>query len=59
MFTDYPHNLGFDFQLSGNLSTMNFQWLPSEVKEKIQMRIPDFVERMIERNVDALMEPSD
>jgi hypothetical protein len=48
--------LGFDFQLSGNLNAMNFQWLPSEVKQKIQKRIPDFVERMIEKDVDAMME---
>ena len=58
MFEDDDHHLGFDFQLSGNMSAMNFQWLPSEVKRKIQARIPDFIERMIERDVDAMMDPT-
>ena len=58
MFEEDEPYLGFDFQLSGNMSAMNFQWLPSEVKSKIQARIPDFIERSIERNVDAMMEPS-
>ncbi len=56
MFADDPSDLGFDFQLSGNLGKMNFQWLTSDAKQKIQKRIPDFIERMIERDVDAMME---
>lgn len=48
--------LDFDFRLSGNLDAMNFQWLPSEVKQRIQDRIPDFIERMIERDVDKMMD---
>ena len=55
-FKDVDTHLGFDFQLSGSLDATNFQWLPSAVKTKIQEHIPDFVERMIERNVDAIME---
>lgn len=47
----------FDFQLSGRQDAMNFQWLPSEHKRRIQERIPDFVERIIERNVDEMIEP--
>jgi hypothetical protein len=56
MFEKDASHLGFDFQLSGNMNAMNFQWMPSEVKRKIQTRIPDFVERMIERDIDALIE---
>lgn len=56
MFDDDISHLGFDFQLSGNMDMMNFQWLPSEVKRKIQTRIPDFIERKIERDVDEMME---
>ena len=58
MFKDDDPHLGFNFQLSGNMSAMNFQWLPSEVKSKIQARIPDFIERLIERDVDAMMDPN-
>ena len=49
--------MDFDFRLSGSVDTMNFQWVPSAVKKKIQTRIPDFIERKIERNIDSLMEP--
>jgi len=49
--------LDFDFRLSGSVDAMNFQWVPSAVKKKIQTRIPDFIERKIERNIDSLMEP--
>ena len=56
MFEGDDSHLGFDFQLSGNMGSMNFQWLPSEVKTKIQARIPDFIERLIEKDVDAMMD---
>src|SRR3989338_7250223 len=46
----------FDFQLSGNENALNFQWLPSEAKRKIQDRIPNFIERGIERKIDAMMD---
>lgn len=48
----------FDFQLSGRQDAMNFQWLPSEHKQRIQERIPDFIERTIERNIEEMIEPS-
>lgn len=57
MFDGSASHLDFDFQLSGKTDAMNFQWLPNEVKGKIQKRIPDFIERRIERNVDEMMEP--
>ena len=44
--------LTFGFQLSGWQDAMNFQWLPSNTKQRIQSRIPDFIERRIERAVD-------
>jgi hypothetical protein len=55
IFKEGPSRLRFDFQLSGNMDAMNFQWLPSPVKRKIQQQIPDFVERMIERNIDEII----
>ena len=47
---------GFDFQLSGPQPAMNFQWLDSELKAKIQDWIPNFIERKIERNIDKGLE---
>jgi len=57
MFSEEDSYLDFDFRLSGSVDAMNFQWVPSVVKKKIQTRIPDFIERKIERNIDLLMEP--
>ena len=48
-------SLIFDFQLSGNQHAMNFQWLQSDFKQKIQRRIPDFIERQIEGNIDKML----
>ena len=45
-------SLVFDFQLSGLLSAMNFKWLESDFKQRLKARIPDFIERAIERNVE-------
>jgi hypothetical protein len=50
--------LSFNFQLSGNQHALNFKWLDSESKEKIRARIPDFIERIIERRVDTMMAPA-
>lgn len=47
----------FDFQLSGRQEAMNFQWMPSPHKNMIQERIPNFVERTIERRIDEMMAP--
>ncbi len=44
--------MDFGFKLSGDQHAMNFQWLPSDIKMKIQDRIPDFIERKIERSID-------
>jgi hypothetical protein len=57
IFEKEKSSLGFYFQLSGNMNAMNFQWLPSEDKDRIQTRIPDFIERLIERDVDTMMKP--
>ena len=51
-------NYNFEFQLSGPAEAVNFQWLPSHVKDLIQQRIPDFMERRIERNIDQMIKSS-
>ncbi len=47
----------FDFQLAGRQEALNFQWMPSPHKNMIQKRIPNFVERIIERRIDEMMAP--
>ncbi|HBO97670.1 MAG TPA: hypothetical protein DD648_06600 [Candidatus Omnitrophica bacterium] len=49
----------FDFQLAGRQEAMNFQWMPSPHKNMIQERIPNFVERIIERRIDKMMTPAE
>lgn len=49
--------LAFDFQLSGNLHAMNFQWLESDFKRELQDLLPNFIERKIEKNIEEIMEP--
>ena len=49
----------FNFQLSGRQEALNFQWQPSEHKNMIQERIPNFVERIIERRIDEMMAPAE
>ena len=49
-------SLRFNFQLSGILHAMNFQWLKSDLKKELQDRIPNFIERKIERGVEEAIE---
>ena len=49
-------SLDFDFQLSGIFNAMNFQWLKSDFKNKIQDALPGFIERGIERKVEEAIE---
>jgi hypothetical protein len=51
-----PASLTFNFQLSGVLDAMNFQWLSSDFKKDVQGAIPGFIERKIERSVEDLIE---
>ena len=44
--------LTFDFQLSGSLHGMNFQWLQSEFKSRLQSSIPNFMQRKFEKNLE-------
>ncbi|TBR18084.1 hypothetical protein EPO66_01670 [bacterium] len=44
--------LNFDFQMSGNLDRMNFQWLKSDFRDKVSQAIPGFMERKIERDIE-------
>ena len=48
--------LDFNFQLSGSYNELNFKWLDSDFKEKLKERIPDFMERGIERKIKAITE---
>jgi len=43
----------FDFRLSGNLHAMNFHWLENPSKTRIRNGLPNFVERIIDRRVNA------
>ena len=49
--------LQFDFQLSGILNAMNFKWLESDFKLKLQDSIPNFIEKKIERKIEAAIKP--
>ncbi|MEK6714663.1 MAG: AsmA-like C-terminal region-containing protein [Candidatus Omnitrophota bacterium] len=49
-------SLDFDFQLSGIFKAMNFQWLKSDFKNKVQDALPGFIERGIERKVEEAIE---
>ena len=46
----------FNFQLSGNLHRMNFQWLKSDFKDELQKTIPDFAKRNLEKQVGMIVE---
>jgi hypothetical protein len=48
--------LKFDFQLSGNLHGMNFQWLQSKFKDEVQKAIPNFVQRGLEKKMEGIIE---
>ncbi|MCP4653742.1 MAG: AsmA-like C-terminal region-containing protein [Candidatus Omnitrophica bacterium] len=47
----------FDFQLSGVSSALNFKWLDSKFKQQLRDRVPNFVERGIERKIEAIINP--
>ena len=51
-----PVYLDFDFMLSGNLHGMNFQWLQSDFKRKLQEAIPGFVQRRLEKTVEGIID---
>ena len=55
LFREKVPFLVFDFQLSGHQDAMNFQWLQSDFKKRIQERIPNFIERAIEKRIDDIM----
>ncbi len=45
--------LPFEFSLSGNIHRMNFQWDNSLLKDKVRRHMFSFVERMIDRRMNA------
>jgi len=49
-------NLSFNFQLSGRLNDMNFQWLQSDFKDQLQKAIPDFAEAGFEEKLQKIIE---
>lgn len=46
----------FNFQLSGNLHKMNFQWLKSDFKDELQRGMPNFVQRNLEKKLESMIE---
>lgn len=46
----------FNYQLSGNLHAMNFQWLKSDFKDGLQRAIPNFAKRNLENKIEGLIE---
>ena len=45
--------LPFEFRLSGNIYKMNFQWDHSPLKDKVRQHMFAFVERMIDKRMNA------
>lgn len=45
--------LPFDFRLSGNVYSTNFQWDNSTLKDKVRQHMFSFFEHMIDRRMDA------
>ena len=45
----------FNFQLSGNLHGMNFQWLKSGFKDDLQKAIPNFAKRGFEEKIEKVI----
>ncbi len=44
--------IDLNFQLSGSLDAPHFQWAPSEFKQKMERRIPRFIQRRIEAYIE-------
>ena len=45
-------SMPFEFHLSGDMNRMNFQWDDSLLKRKVESRLPNFIERSIEHNMN-------
>lgn len=50
-------SLTLDFQLSGLFNAMNFKWLESDFKNKLRAAIPDFAEKGVQKQIEAVLEP--
>ncbi|MFH1678926.1 MAG: AsmA-like C-terminal region-containing protein, partial [Candidatus Omnitrophota bacterium] len=46
----------FNFQLSGIYQAMNFQWLKSDFKERLQVLLPSWIEKGIENKIEKIIE---
>ncbi len=47
--------MNLEFQLSGSLESLNFKWLESDFKKRLQSSIPGFIERGIEAQVEKMI----
>ncbi|MBU1924609.1 MAG: hypothetical protein KKB82_01650, partial [Candidatus Omnitrophica bacterium] len=47
--------VGFDFQISGACDAINFKWLESDFKNRLQKILPGFIERGIEKKIERIM----
>ncbi|MFH1577748.1 MAG: hypothetical protein ABIC18_01580, partial [Candidatus Omnitrophota bacterium] len=48
--------VNFDFQLSGLFEAMNFKWLKSDFKQRLQNLLPGWMERGIENKIAKIIE---
>jgi len=48
--------LDFNFQLSGFLDRMNFKWLDSDFKKKLEKRLSPRIKRKIEKQIEEVIE---
>jgi len=48
--------LDFNFQLSGFLDRMNFKWLDSDFKKRLEKRLSPWIKRKIEKQIEEVIE---
>ena len=49
--------LNFEFQLSGLFSSMNFKWLESNFKQKLQQLLPHRLEKQLQEEIEKITQP--
>ncbi len=57
IFKKEADDVMFDFKLSGLFDRMNFQWTESPFKTRVREAFPDFIENIIERRIERVIEP--
>ena len=48
--------ISFNFQLSGLFQSMNFKWLESEFKQKLENLLPSKYEKGLEDEIEKIIE---